>query len=62
MTEALREDGHFVVECIHEEGHELPSDGLQYAWDFLMAHPRGTATSPYEDGLPEGFPDWCIQP
>ena len=62
MTEALREDGHFVVECIHEDGHELPSDGLQYAWDFLMAHPRGTAPSPYEDGLPEGFPDWCIQP
>ena len=62
LTDALRADGHFVVECVHDEGHVLPSTGLQYAWDFLMAHPKGVDPSPYADGLPDDFPSWCIEP
>jgi poly(3-hydroxybutyrate) depolymerase len=62
LAENLREDGHFVIECEHDRAHDLPPGGIQYAYDFLMDHPKGIDPSPYADGLPSGFPDWCRQP
>jgi len=66
----LLEEGHFVVTCEHEAGHNipaltLPEDGrgrFTFLWDFLLAHTYGTpaGTSPLEDsGLPAWFPEWC---
>ncbi len=62
MVEQLRADGSFVVECEHDRGHTLPPGGLDYAYRFLLDHPRGIQPEPYADGLPEGFPSFCRQP
>lgn len=62
LSEALREDGSFVVECQHSGGHTLPPWGFAYAWDFLEAHPKDVGTSPWAAGLPEGMPSGCTIP
>lgn len=62
MSNALREDGHFVVDCVHDDGHVLPPGGVGYAYEFLMDHPKGVDPSPYAEGLPTGFPDFCVSP
>lgn len=62
LGESLSDDGHFVIECEHDDGHNLPPGGIRYAYDFLMDHPKGVDPSPYADGLPDDFPSWCRQP
>lgn len=62
LGDSLRADGHFVVECDHDDGHNLPPGGIGYAYDFLMAHPKGVDPEPYADGLPSGAPAWCTLP
>lgn len=62
LGESLADDGHFVIECEHDDGHNLPPGGIRYAYDFLMDHPKGVDPSPYADGLPDDFPSWCRQP
>ena len=68
--DALRADGHFVVECIHNAGHAIPpimappgSNTRFYSlWRFMLDHPYGieAGESPYlTSGLPAGFPPWC---
>ena len=55
------------LECIHDSGHDVPPieppdpDTTKFwsLWQFMMDHPYGTDPSPYENGLPAGFPDWC---
>ncbi len=66
---ALLEDGHFVVTCEHTEGHAMPpmeppvkGQTTFYAlWQFMLDHPYSldAGESPYEDGLPDFFPEWC---
>ena len=52
--------GGFVVDCNHESGHcGAPTDLYESAWEFMLAHPFGTAPSPYVDGLPASFPAYC---
>lgn len=69
-VEALQEDGHFVVACEHDAGHDMPpmeapvEGGTKFhaLWQFMLDHPYGTAagTSPYDEtGLPETYPEWC---
>ena len=62
LSEALREDGHFVVECVHDDGHSLPPWGIEYAWEFFEAHPRGVDPLPWAEGLPSGYPSGCRIP
>jgi hypothetical protein len=53
-------DGGFAVRCDHGGGHCATPMSLRAAqWQFLMAHPFGTRRSPYEAGLPSGFPREC---
>lgn len=69
LEEHLVEDGHFVVECIHNCNHstppfEVPEGMTSFAplWDFFLDHPYWLAPgeSPYNDtGLPESMPTWC---
>ncbi len=62
FSEALRGDGHFVVECEHTRGHTLPPWGFDYVWRFLSAHPKDLEPSPWLEGLPEDLPDGCRIP
>ncbi|MCB9798009.1 MAG: hypothetical protein H6741_35475 [Alphaproteobacteria bacterium] len=65
----LLADGHFVVECEHDQGHAVPpfvppeGHTTFYAmWQFMFDHPYDTPAgySPWQDeGLPDGIPDWC---
>ena len=59
---SLMTDGHFVVECLHDGGHTIPTGGPAAAWEFFEAHPRGVAPEPWADGLPDGFLDICHLP
>jgi len=68
LEAALTDDGHFVVECVHNCGHApppfaQPGAATDFApmWDFVLAHPYWLAPgeSPFVDGLPDQMPDWC---
>lgn len=56
--------GHDLVVCDHGRGHTVPPEfGAAQALTFLEDHPRGVTESPYRQGLPEGWPDYCaMQP
>ena len=59
MLDLVVENGGFGVECNHGIGHcRSPAALLERGWDFLEAHPYGTAR-PYTEGLPDDFPDYC---
>jgi hypothetical protein len=68
--DALMDDDHFVVECVHGSGHgvppvEAPVEGatrFYMLWRFMLDHPYGLGpgVSPYQEtGLPPEFVDWC---
>ncbi len=64
LSEAYRDDllgkGHFAFICDHGQGHELPKGGAQASlWQFFEDHRFGTVPSPYQGGLPGGFPAYC---
>ncbi|MBI2893173.1 MAG: hypothetical protein HYY06_06440 [Deltaproteobacteria bacterium] len=69
LEAGLREDGHFILECIHNCGHAEPpmetessTTKYQSLWDFVLQHPYWLAdgASPWiEDGVPESIPTWC---
>jgi len=69
LEKHLVEDGHFVVECIHNCNHstppfEVPEGMTAFAplWDFLRDHPYWLTPgqSPYiSEGLAPSMPTWC---
>ncbi|MBX3188500.1 MAG: hypothetical protein KF819_15905 [Labilithrix sp.] len=70
LVNALATDNHFVVECTHNCGHDVPpfdppaAGALQFdvVWRFVLDHPYwlGAAESPYASkALPAVFPSWC---
>lgn len=62
LSELLQDDGHFVIECVHSQGHTVPAEAARYLMPFLTAHSRDTTASVYEDGLPGDWPTWCTIP
>lgn len=57
---AIEARGGFAFICDHGMGHEIPGGNAPASvWQFFYDHPFGTTPSPYADGLPEGFPDYC---
>lgn len=61
--QALQDTGRFGFICNHGMGHTIPQGTAQASvWEFFYAHPFGTAPSPYEAGLPRGFPEYCALP
>jgi len=62
FSSLLQDDGHFVIECVHDLGHTVPYEAADYLMPFLTSHPRGVSPEPYEGGLPSEFPDWCSIP
>lgn len=57
--EVLDIGGHFAHLCEHDLGHEIPLDAAASVVTFFAAHGFGVWPSPYEDGLPDGFPSYC---
>lgn len=52
--------GGFAFICDHGMGHSIPQGSAQASvWKFFLDHPFGTRPSPYADGLPAGFPEYC---
>jgi predicted esterase len=58
----LQDDGHFVAECDHGEGHTFPPEVFPAMWSFFESHPKGVEPEPYASGLPASFPDYCSVP
>ena len=54
----FRENGHFVVACNHDSGHEWKPLFSPWYLDFLFAHSRSLSESPFESSL-YGLPDFC---
>jgi predicted esterase len=65
----LQNDGHFVLECIHNCTHAAPpfeaaagETAFAPLWKFVLSHPYWLqdGESPYlASGVPEDMPDWC---
>ncbi|MEM7157545.1 MAG: hypothetical protein AAF799_32195 [Myxococcota bacterium] len=65
----LTEDGHFILECIHNCMHTAPPFEVERGattfapmWEFAFAHPYWLepGQSPYlETGVPPQMPEWC---
>ena len=53
--------GHDIVICDHGRGHTAPVPGMLPAQiiEFFVDHPRGTTSSPYAEGLPADYADYC---
>lgn len=58
LSQELADDGHFVVLCNHERGHNFPLDPVDVATTWLMNHSYG-APSPFIDDL-SSLPDYCV--
>jgi len=70
LEKKLENQGHFVVECVHNCGHSvppfepLPSSPTTFGvlWEFVLDHPlwlKGGESPWKKDGFPDGFPGWC---
>jgi predicted esterase len=65
----LQNEGHFVLECIHNCEHSAPPFEVEQGetafaplWRFVISHPYWLqdGDSPYlTGGVPEDMPDWC---
>lgn len=65
----LQDEGHFVLECIHNCLHSAPpfevaagETAFAPLWKFVISHPYWleAGDSPYlETGVPDDMPDWC---
>ncbi|MCA9707755.1 MAG: hypothetical protein KDK70_18030 [Myxococcales bacterium] len=57
----LGERGHDTIVCDHGLGHSAPPPQMQAdrLIEFFADHPFGTVDSPYVDGLPGSFADYC---
>lgn len=65
----LDEDGHFILECIHNCEHSAPpfdvaagETAFAPLWSFVISHPYwlGDGDSPYlATGVPDDMPEWC---
>lgn len=63
LSEALRADGHAVVDCNHGLGHTIPADGLQWGLPFLFSHEwTADGASAYFGADGKDFPKYCTMP
>lgn len=58
FAESLYADGHFVVTCNHNGGHDFPPDPMDLTRDWLLPHVFGEP-SPYLDDI-STLPDICV--
>ncbi len=59
----LQADGHFVIECNHGLGHNVPYGATTWLYKFLLVHTWKDGTSPFaQTGLGKEFPEYCVIP
>jgi poly(3-hydroxybutyrate) depolymerase len=56
----LQGTGHFAAICDHGMGHSIPLDAAPSVAMFFQANGFGVSPSPYANGLPAGFPSYCM--
>ncbi len=61
FSEQLRTDEHFVMQCEHDGGHDLPPDPVAMTVDWLLPHIYGEP-SPWRDRDPTELQDICFLP
>ena len=61
FSQNLQDDGHFVVECVHDRAHTLPPNASELVWRFVSSHTKDAPT-PWTSGLPDDMPEWCRVP
>lgn len=49
----LRANTHFVVRCMHDQGHDWSEQFTKFAFLFFEDHPRGVKPAPWASGLPK---------
>lgn len=68
LEQHLTDEGHAVVECIHNCGHGVPPIEVEGAptpfamlWEFVLDHPYflPDGETPYSAGLPPNMPGFC---
>lgn len=64
ISEKFRDEiirnGGFAIMCDHGHGHNAPPKSSRNAvWQFFKDHPWNTSPSPYSQGLPSWFPNYC---
>ncbi len=59
FADKVKENNGFVVMCNHGQGHSIPENIFTNALDFLLAHRFNSLPSPYANGLPNGFLEYC---
>ena len=61
MVDELETRGHFMAVCEHALQHDIPEGAWDWVFTFLLSHTKSSGTSsPFEAGLPEEFPDYCV--
>lgn len=58
FAESLSADGHLVVTCNHNGGHNYPPAAMDFLRDWLLPHTFGEE-SPFAGGDLSAFPDYC---
>ena len=60
LTQDIASKGGFAVNCAHDGAIcQSPASVKAAQWQFLKDHPFGVRPSPYADGLPPSFPEYC---
>lgn len=61
FSDSLRTDGHFVVHCEHDEGHDIPPEGLDVSVAWILPHVYGEP-SPWLGRDPSEMASYCTLP
>lgn len=59
LLPAFHANGNFLVSCNHNSGHEWKPLFSPWMLEFLFAHTKDQAMSPWVGGLPETMPEYC---
>jgi pimeloyl-ACP methyl ester carboxylesterase len=51
--------GHYVLLCNHQRGHEIPKELVPQALNFLLDHPYRIHPEPYQPNIPASLSSYC---
>ncbi len=59
LLPAFHANGNFLVACNHNSGHEWKPLFSPWMLEFLFAHTKDQAMSPWTGGVPDTMPEYC---
>lgn len=63
LSKNLRDNGSFVIECDHGQGHTIPWGAPEFGIEFLLAHTWSDGSTPFQkSGVPDHWPEYCYLP